>query len=148
VIQAAALAQCDKLDGIADAIINDPRKVPFRSDGAAVRGRRRADCLTAPQVAAVRKIYDGPRNPRTGQLIFPGYEAGAEAAARRLVGMDHRAIPHRRLAHHIQSFFGNQFFTYIIFEDPSFDYRVFDFDFDVTFADVTTAGTITRPIPT
>ena len=80
VIQAAVLAQCDKLDGIADGILNDPRKCHFDPGHLQCAGADAPTCLTAPQVAAVRKIYAGPRNPRTGRLIFPGYEAGAEAA--------------------------------------------------------------------
>ncbi len=146
VIQAAALAQCDKLDGIADAIINDPRKCHFDPTVLQCAGADAPTCLTAPQVAAVRKIYDGPRNPRTGQLIFPGYEAGAEAAPGGWSAWITGPFPIAG-SPTIQSFFGNQFFTYIIFEDPSFDYRVFDFDFDVTFADVTTAGTINSTDP-
>jgi len=35
--------------------------------------------LSAAQVTAARKIYRGPRNPETGELIFPGYEPGSEA---------------------------------------------------------------------
>src|SRR6267143_1320030 len=146
VIQAAALAQCDKLDGIADAIINDPRKCHFDPTVLQCAGADAPTCLTAPQVAAVRKIYDGPRNPRTGQLIFPGYEAGAEAAPGGWSAWITGPFPIAG-APTIQAFFGNQCFTYIVFEDPRFDFRSFNFDTDVAFADATTAGTINSTDP-
>jgi hypothetical protein len=33
----------------------------------------------SPRLKAARKIYRGPRNLQTGELIFPGYEPGSEA---------------------------------------------------------------------
>jgi feruloyl esterase len=83
-INRAVLNACDKLDGLADGIIDDPRKCTFdvasllcpsTASGQAGDG---ADCLTAPQVAALKKIYQGPRNPRTGEQIFPGMYLGSE----------------------------------------------------------------------
>jgi len=35
-------------------------------------------CLTAPQVAGVRKFYQGPINPRTGERIYAGNPRGSE----------------------------------------------------------------------
>ena len=35
-------------------------------------------CLTAAQVEAVRKIYSGPMNPRTGKNVYPGLYPGGE----------------------------------------------------------------------
>jgi feruloyl esterase len=36
-------------------------------------------CLTMPQVAALRKFYQGPTNPRTGKRIFGGQVLGSES---------------------------------------------------------------------
>jgi feruloyl esterase len=80
-INRAVLNACDKLDGLADGIIDDPRKCTFDvasiqcPSGQAGDG---PDCLTAPQVAAMKKIYQGPKNPRTGEMIFPGMYLGSE----------------------------------------------------------------------
>ena len=83
-INRAVLNACDKIDGLADGIIDDPRKCTFdvasiqcpaTSSGQASDG---PDCLTAPQVAAMKKIYQGPKNPRTGEQIFPGMYVGSE----------------------------------------------------------------------
>ena len=67
-INKAVLDACDKIDGLADGIIDDPRKCTFDpATHASARARDAADCLTAPQVAAMKKIYQGPKNPRTGE---------------------------------------------------------------------------------
>ena len=140
-IQRAALAQCDELDGIKDGLLNDPRQCRFDPAVIQCAGAENDNCLTAAQVAAVRKIYAGPRNPRTGKLIFPGYEAGAEAAPGGWSAWITGPLPIAG-SPTIQAFFGNQFFTYIVREDPSFDYRTMNFDSDVSFAENTTSGTI------
>ena len=145
-IQAAALKQCDELDGIKDGLLNDPRQCRFDPATIQCRGADNDSCLTAAQVEAVRKIYSGPRNPRTGKVFFPGFEAGAEAAPGGWSAWITGPFPIAG-APTIQAFFGNQFFTYIVFEDPSFDFRSFNFDTDVAFADATTAGTINSTDP-
>ncbi len=65
----------------ADRIIENPATCDF--DPAAMRcsGAENDQCLTGPQVAALRKIYSGLRDPNTGAQIFPGYTPGAEAEA-------------------------------------------------------------------
>ena len=77
-INSAVLNACDKIDGLADGIIDDPRKCTFDLASLQCKGADAADCLTAPQVAAMKKIYQGPKNPRTGELIFPGMYVGSE----------------------------------------------------------------------
>jgi feruloyl esterase len=145
-IQRAALAQCDAVDGIVDGLLNDPRKCKFDPAVIQCSGAETDNCLTSAQVAAVRKVYAGPRNPRTGKLIFPGYEAGAEAAPGGWSAWITGPFPLAG-APTIQAFFGNQFFTYIVYEDPAWDYRKMNFDYDVSFADNTTAGTINSTDP-
>ena len=77
-INRAVLNACDKNDGIADGIIDDPRTCTFDVASLQCKGADAADCLTAPQVAAMKKIYQGPKNPRTGEQIFPGMYLGSE----------------------------------------------------------------------
>jgi feruloyl esterase len=77
-INKAVLNACDKIDGLADGIIDDPRKCTFDIASLQCKGEDAADCLTAPQVTAMKKIYQGPKNPRTGELIFPGMYLGSE----------------------------------------------------------------------
>jgi hypothetical protein len=72
---------CDGLDGVKDGIINDPRqcKVDFKT--MLCTANDNAQCLTAPQVAAITKIYSPLYNPRTHELLYPGFTPGAESAA-------------------------------------------------------------------
>jgi feruloyl esterase len=42
------------------------------------RGADGADCLTAAQVEAARKVYAGPSNPRTGERVWSGLYRGSE----------------------------------------------------------------------
>ena len=74
----AVMAACDALDGIKDGIISNPRLCKFDPSSLACKGADAADCLTEPQVAQVRKIYAGARNPRTGEEIYSGWERGSE----------------------------------------------------------------------
>jgi feruloyl esterase len=77
-----AVEACDKLDGVEDKVIGDPRTCTAEQfDPAALRCRdgQASDCLTPAQLEAVRKIYAGPRNPRTGAQIYPGLAVGSEA---------------------------------------------------------------------
>ena len=73
VIQQAAIAQCDALDGVKDGLIEDPRACHFDPATITCKGADGPECLTAPQVTALRKIYAGPKNPRTGAQIHPGF---------------------------------------------------------------------------
>lgn len=77
-INRAVIARCDRLDGVADGVIADPRACRF--DLASLRcAKAGADaCLTAEEIAAARKIYAGPRDPRTGKAVYPGYPFGSE----------------------------------------------------------------------
>jgi feruloyl esterase len=125
----AVMAACDALDGIKDGIISNPRLCKFDPSSLACKGADAADCLSQSQVAQVRKIYDGARNPRTGEQIYSGWERGSEfldgspvgSWAGYFVGKDEPA----RL----------EFWRSWVFHDPEWDPRSFDFDRDLKFAD-------------
>jgi tannase/feruloyl esterase len=76
-IARAVNAACDAQDGLSDGILNDPRMCHF--DPAELRCRKddTEDCLTAPQVTALKELYAGLDNAG-GHKIFPGYLPGAE----------------------------------------------------------------------
>lgn len=71
----AVLAACDKLDGQEDALISDPRICHFDpgvllcKDTPAQSG---ANCLSQAEVAAVRRLYEGPTDPATGEHLTAG----------------------------------------------------------------------------
>jgi feruloyl esterase len=81
-INRAVTRQCDKLDKVADGVISDPLKCRFQLKTLACKPGMAADsCLTAEQITAAQKIYDGPRDARTGARLYPGYPFGTEGVA-------------------------------------------------------------------
>jgi feruloyl esterase len=77
----AALAACDARDGVKDGVIDDPRACAahFNVDALQCKDGDAASCLSARELAVVRKIYAGPKNPRTHAQIYPGPVIGTEA---------------------------------------------------------------------
>ncbi len=123
VIQSAALAQCDALDGVKDGIINDPGQCHFDPQVLLCKSGDAPDCLTHPQLDALRKIYSGPVNPATGKNIYPGFPPGAEALTN---NWDVWILGYRA-----QSQFANQFMASFVVGDPNWDFRSFDFASDL-----------------
>jgi feruloyl esterase len=76
-IDAAVLAACDDKDGLKDGIINDPRACNFDPAAIACKGAESDSCLTQNEVAALKKIYSGPRI--NGKQLFPGFMPGGES---------------------------------------------------------------------
>jgi feruloyl esterase len=81
-ITAAVVKQCAGKDGglRSDSFLTDPRDCHW--DPAALQctggSADPAACLTASQVGAMRKFYDGPVNPHTGERIYAGRTRGSE----------------------------------------------------------------------
>jgi len=123
VIHSAVLKACDALDGITDGIIDDPTRCRFDPAVLTCSGADAADCLTPPQVEAVRQIYSSSINPRTGQEIFPALEPGSE-----LGWSGHAGGPEPRNI-------SVSYFRYVLFHNPQWDIRTLDFDRDVALAD-------------
>lgn len=118
-VHAAAVNACDVDDGVKDGVIAAPRRCHFDPSVMQCKGAEGPDCLTAPQVAALRAIYQGPKNRRTGAQIFAGFEPGAE-----LMFPAQTAGPEP---------FGvsQSFFRDLVFGDAKWDFRSFDYDQDV-----------------
>jgi feruloyl esterase len=118
----SAVAACDANDGVKDGLIADPRSCRFDPATIACKGEDGDACLTGAQVSAVQKIYDGPRNPRTGESIFPGWARGSEQGWGTYIVNPKEPM---RIA----------FLRDLTFADPAWDPRSFDWDKDVAFAD-------------
>jgi feruloyl esterase len=115
-LHAGALQHCDARDGLVDGIIGDPFSCDF--DPASVAG------LTASQVEAFRKVYDGPRDSQ-GRRLFPGgLPRGSELDwIGTLVARDGGAP--------LFAGFIGDLFRYLAFaEDPGPSFSLHDLDFD------------------
>jgi len=122
-ITAAVLAACDGNDGLVDGIVTDPATCGFNPDTLLCTGAETDSCLTAPQLAALKKIYAGPSHPLTGEKIFPGFAVGSERQWTGLV-QNLRATG-----------LGTGYFANLTFENPGWDYSSFNFDGDLAVAD-------------
>jgi feruloyl esterase len=82
-ITAAIVKKCARTDGglSSDNFLTDPRECHWDPAELQCTGGAgdAATCLTAPQVAAMRKFYEGPINPRTGERIYAGRVRGSES---------------------------------------------------------------------
>ena len=126
----AAVAACDANDTLKDGLIEDPRRCSF--DPAALACKTGADestCLTPPQVDAVRRVYDGPRNPRTGEQIFTGWPRGSEAFGDSAIQSWRQYIVDMKEPARVGVF------KYFLFNDPNWDVRSLDYDRDLAYAE-------------
>ena len=80
-------------------------------------------CLTAPQAAALKKIYAGPHDS-AGHQLFPGYVPGAEEGPGGWSLWITGPAPGRSL----MAFFGTQYFTNMVYEQSGWDYKTFNND--------------------
>lgn len=121
---------CDAHDGIADGILNNPFACDF--DPALLACPASVDdssCLTQKQVTAVNQIWSGVSDS-SGALVFPPLLRGGEAAR----GGWATWITGREPFSSLHWLGGEGFFSYMVFEDPDWDFRSFDFDTDLDFA--------------
>jgi feruloyl esterase len=87
-------------------------------------------CLTPPQVAALKQLYDGTRNAKGG-LLFPGYSPGGEADPAGWRPWITGPAPDKSLLFA----FGTGFYRNMVFGDPAWDYRTLNVDRDAKAAD-------------
>ena len=119
-IQKASLAACDALDGVKDGIINDPAKCHFDPEVLLCKHGDAKDCLTAPQVGALKALYAGAKDAQE-RNFFPGFSMGDETSWRVwVVGEDPEASLSGR-------FIRNNF-RYIVTGDPKWNALSADVD--------------------
>jgi feruloyl esterase len=124
VLTRAVMSQCDKLDGVQDGVLENPKACRFDPGVVQCKAGDHADCLTAAEVATARKIYAGPTT-KAGRSIYPGFAPGGEA-----VGWDGWITG----AKASQGRFGTEFYRYMVFGDPHWDAAGFDIDRDLKIA--------------
>jgi tannase/feruloyl esterase len=134
-IHQAVLAACDALDGLKDGLIDDPTRCLFDPHVLACKGADGPDCLTPKQVQSVATILGPAKSPKTGAVIFPGYQPGTELQWGRLIG---GADPYDTALDQ---------FRFTVFNDPKWDWRTFDVDRDLAKAEEALKGLLTAIDP-
>jgi feruloyl esterase len=119
VIRQAELKACDELDGAKDGVIANPLACRFDPQVLLCKGIDRTDCLTAPQVELLKKIYAGPTNSRTGEVIVPGSLPGTESEGT-VSSVTGEPRPNSL-----------DLFKYVVFQNPSWNWETFNWDSDV-----------------
>ncbi len=124
-IAQAVLADCDGKDGLSDGIVQDPRRCTFDPISLLCSGADQPGCLTPAQVSAVRKVYAGPRDS-WGRPISPGFPPGSEDGP----GGWGAWISGGIITPSLQFTFQDQFFRYLVFNDPAYEPFTFNYDTD------------------
>ena len=95
-VSRAVLADCDKLDGLADGLINNTAACHFDLKVLACKAGQSAPCLAPDKLAAIEAIFAGPHDSHGHTLYasFP-YDSGIAAPGWRIwrLGMSPTAAP-------------------------------------------------------
>lgn len=127
-IHNAVLQACDAHDGVKDGVLENPARCTFDPKVLECHGGDSAACLTAPQVEAARQIYAATRNRATRREIT-GLQPGSELGWATWGGPQ----PFGTSVDH---------FKYVVYKDPNWDPRSFNFDRDIVLAEKMDDGLI------
>ncbi|HLW52439.1 MAG TPA: tannase/feruloyl esterase family alpha/beta hydrolase [Candidatus Angelobacter sp.] len=141
-LSAAVLKACDAEDGVTDGIVNDPRDCRFDPATMACKDDDSENCLTAPQVTALKKLYAGPKNSK-GEKIFPGRITGGEEGPGGWPTWITGSAPGGSLMYA----FTTGFFSDMVFDDPKWDFMTFNFDSGLKLADEKQAKNLNATSP-
>ncbi|WP_233581416.1 tannase/feruloyl esterase family alpha/beta hydrolase [Acidipila sp. EB88] len=136
-ITRAVLAHCDAQDGLKDGILNDPRTCAFKPETLLCTGEDSLECLTAPQVRSLKKLYAGGSDSK-GRLLFPGQMPGDEAGAWK----DWITGSGPGVSNYVQGYF-----RYMVESDPSWNALTADLDTAAAKAETETAEALDATNP-
>ena len=97
--------------------IEDPTRCKFDPIAIQCKDEDNASCLTPAQVETARRIYAGAKFA-DGTQIYSGFEPGSELVWEAMIKGPEPL------------FINNDYFKYIAFENPNWDFRTFDVDAD------------------
>jgi feruloyl esterase len=143
-IESSYLAMCDEQDGIKVGILNDPRQCKFDVASLLCKGKKTDSCLSKQKLAAVKVIYDGPKDSK-GNSLFSGFPLGGETSPggwpRWLTGgLKYQADMDEfqggvdagefeaPVAPSAFYGFGNGIMKYFVYNDPDWSYQNYDYD--------------------
>jgi feruloyl esterase len=134
-IHRAVVNACDPVDGLKDGLIGDPMRCRFDFKTLECRGDDSASCLTPAQVESAEKVTSPVIHSKTRQTIFPGLALGTELGwATRIGGPAPNSL-------------GTDFFKYVFFKDPNWDWRTFDVETAFALSDRVDNGTLNATNP-
>ena len=133
-ITTAVMAACDKQDGVADGILNDPRQCHFDPAVLLCKGADANDCLTEKQVTTLKRIYAGAQDA-AGRQFFPGFTPGSEDGSGGWSTWITGTAPGRSAGF----FFSFGYFSNFVYEKADWDFKTFNLDLGVKLADMKTA---------
>ena len=121
----SVVASCGVASGSlpGDGFLTDPRTCRWDARSLLCQAGQTANCLTIDQADALNLIYDGPRDPRTGALIYPGANRGSESGAT----FDIAAQEGLTFGQTEPTFDGLFYWVF----GPNWQWQTFDFDHDV-----------------
>ena len=114
ILNSAVMSSCDRLDGLEDGIIDNP--------ASCMADPSNIQTMSAIQVEAINKIYQGAVNPENGELIFPGFAKGSELGWTAVVNKDPFA-------------YSNSMQAYVVNQDMSWDFMNLNYAKDLTILD-------------
>ena len=128
-LKKAVVAACGPGAGGAasDTFVADPLHCAFDPASLVCKGGDAPDCLTPDQVETATRFYAGPKNPRTGEQIYPGWPRGSEGPA---FGW---ALEEGDAPFSLKEPAFDSLFKWVF--GPTWDWRSFDFDRDMAEVD-------------
>jgi pimeloyl-ACP methyl ester carboxylesterase len=128
--------KCDAVDGLKDGLIDDPRACRFdaaKDVPACSVGADGADCLTAPQAAAINKVYTGPVSK--GKRFMTGFLPGSEAVTVAANGASNSGwvgaiVPAQPGAKPADFNLAEGILRYLVLDPPQPNWDATTFDFD------------------
>ena len=142
-IAKAVVAACDVGKGdVADGVIDDPPQCHFNPEVMLCKGTESDSCLTAPQIASLKAIYAGLKDP-SGKLIFPGIPPGAEDGE----GGWGLWIFGKEQGKSLMAFFANGYFTNMVYDSKDWNFRTANVDSALQLATQKTGTAMTATDP-
>ncbi|MEX2231187.1 MAG: tannase/feruloyl esterase family alpha/beta hydrolase [Cyclobacteriaceae bacterium] len=126
-LQEYVLKQCDKIDGLSDKIINDPRdcKFDFSKMPLCADDKPTPSCITQEQLTAIKSIYSPVMVDN--KMIYPGFPFGLEDERGSWDSWISGTSKNLQNAPSLHYMFGTNMFKYLVYNDPSWDYSQYDF---------------------
>lgn len=131
-VAARVMERCDAIDGLADGLIDDPRKCDFdarRDVPSCPAGVDADNCLTSAQAITVNKIHSGPMDSR-GRRLFPGFMPGSEAVIGNSSAWMGMIVPASPDAKPAVFNLGENTLRYLVLKPPQPEFDTLSLDFD------------------